>query len=98
TGVEWVDAAGGPTALAIDPGSPGDRAGLIPGDVLERIDGRPARASLGAADAAWRVPRGRALALDVRRGSQSIRTQLATQNKRAAPRPWGFLGGVGLAR
>ncbi|HZN54194.1 MAG TPA: ATP-binding protein [Candidatus Polarisedimenticolaceae bacterium] len=97
TGVEWVDAAGGPTALAIDPGSPGDRAGLIPGDVLEQIDGRPARASLGAADAAWRVPRGRALALDVRRGSQSIRTELAPLHRHAAPRLYGFLTLIGAA-
>ena len=97
TGVEWVEAAAGPTALAIDPASPGERAGLIPGDVLERIDGKPVHTAIGAADAPWRAPRGRALALDIRRGSQDVSTTLLPQRRRAAPRLYGFLALIGAA-
>ena len=97
TGIEWVEAAAGPTALAIDPGSPGERAGLIPGDVLERIDGKPVHTSIGAADAPWRAPRGGTLVLEVRRGSQAVSTNLVPQHRRAAPRLYGFLALIGAA-
>ena len=38
-GVRWTDAAGGPRALEVAPGGPGERAGIEPGDELRRIGG-----------------------------------------------------------
>ncbi len=38
-GVRWTDAAGGPRALEVAPGGPGERAGIEPGDVVRSVSG-----------------------------------------------------------
>src|SRR6185369_7701133 len=54
------------------PGGPAARAGLAPGDVVERVDGQPVR-TLGEAVARLRGPEGAEVRLDVRRGGE-VRT------------------------
>jgi len=96
-GVEWVQAAGGITALVVEPRSPASEAGLLPGDVLLKMDGKKAEAVLAVADAPWRVPSGTAIALAVRRGNATIEASIVPVRRHAVPRLYGYLALIGVA-
>jgi two-component system, NtrC family, sensor kinase len=97
TGVFWVRSASGVTALAVEPKSPASAAGLLPGDLLLSVNGRNADSALRAADAMWRVPAGKALALNVKRGDATLSLSIFPERRRAAPSLYGFLALIGTA-
>ncbi len=97
TGLEWVQASAGVTVLSVEPRSPASRAGLLPGDVLLRVNGKEARSVLIAADAPWRTPAGSAIPLVLMRGSSSIETSMAPARRHAAPRLYAYLALIGAA-
>jgi len=97
TGVEWVQSARGPAVLVVEPGSPGSAAGLLPGDVVQSVNGRPPRTVIGTMDAPWRIPAGGHLALVVERSGATLETSLTPVRRRAAPRLYAYLAAVGLA-
>jgi PAS domain S-box-containing protein len=98
-GVEWVESGVGPMVLAVELGSPAHDAGLIPGDVLERIDGKPVETVLDARRFAWNVDRDDTVALDVRRGGRSVAIDFAPVFEEASPTApvYAYLSLVGLA-
>jgi len=96
-GVEWAQTGQGVTALSVEPKSPAFAAGLIPGDVLMGIGGRPAESVLRAADAPWRVPAGTSIALTVRRAEVEFATSIAPVRRHAAPPLYGYLCLIGAA-
>jgi PAS domain S-box-containing protein len=97
TGVEWVEASAGVTVLVVEPGSPGARAGLFPGDVLRKIDGQPTRGVIDPADAPWRTVPGRSIALTLERGGTTIEASLVPMRRHAVPRLYGYLVVIGIA-
>ena len=97
SGVEWVQASGGPTAVDVEPGSPAAAAGLLPGDVLLAIDGRPVTSAIAAADAPWRAAPGATLRLSVGRGETRFTAELPVVRRRMVPASYGYLSLVGVA-
>ncbi len=97
SGILWVQAASGPTAVEVEPVSPGARAGLIPGDVVESVDGRAVTGSVAAADAFWRAAPGHALRLSMRRGDRSFDAMVEVARRRATPPLYGYLSLIGVA-
>ena len=97
TGVEWVRATDGVTAVVVVQKSPASDAGLLPGDVLLRLDGRDVTSALAAADAPWRVPQGTPLTLVVKRSGETFTTSILPTRRHAAPRLYGFLALIGAA-
>jgi two-component system, NtrC family, sensor kinase len=97
SGVQWVQAADGPTAVEVEPGSPAARAGMIPGDVLLSVDGRTVAGSVAAADAFWRAVPGRPLHLSLRRGTVSFDASVPVAYRRATPPLYGYLSLIGVA-
>src|SRR6185295_4326457 len=71
-GAQWVQASAGVVALSVDPGSPAEAAGLLPGDILQKMGGRRIKSAVDAAASPWASPVGSDLALDVLRGSQAL--------------------------
>jgi hypothetical protein len=71
TGVAVELEPGRTTVASVVPGSAADEAGLLPGDVLLRVDGRVVR-NAAAAVAALRGPEGTEAALTVRRGAETF--------------------------
>jgi two-component system, NtrC family, sensor kinase len=96
TGVTWVQASGGPTVVVVDPQSPAAHAGLLPGDVLLRIDGKDVSGTVGASDAPWRTTSRRPLHLSVRRAASTIDTDLTVTWRRAVPPLYGYLSLIGV--
>lgn len=96
-GVEWVEAGAGVTALVVAEGSPASAAGLIPGDVVTRVNGRDATSVVQASDAPWRVPAGTAIPLTVRRGDATLSLSLVPVRRHAAPPLYGYLALIGAA-
>jgi hypothetical protein len=96
-GVEWVQAGQGVTALIVEPGSPAADAGLLPGDVLVRVGGKPADSVLRAADAPWRVPAGAAVRMTVRRAGSEFDATIVPVRRHAAPPLYGYLALIGAA-
>jgi hypothetical protein len=96
-GVEWVQAAAGVTVLVVEPGSPASTAGMLPGDVLLRLNGKGVEDTLRVADAPWRVPAGTAMGLTLQRGNTTVETSLAPARRHAAPRLYGYLALIGVA-
>ena len=74
-GVTWVQAAEGPLALEVDPEGAAARSGVLPGDVLIRVDGAAAPSALDAGSLPW--DRADGATLELLRGSEIIRTVLA---------------------
>ncbi len=97
TGVEWVDASGGATVLSIEPRGPASQAGLLPGDVLVSVNGRKTSAAVLATDAPWRVPKGGAVALELRRGDATLSATVTPVRRPTAPRLYAYLALVGAA-
>jgi len=96
-GVEWVETGLGVTAITVDPKSPAAEGGLLPGDVLVSVGGRSAVSVLSAADAAWRVPHGAAVALTVKRAGVERQMSLLPVRRHAAPTLYGYLVLIGTA-
>jgi len=95
-GVEWIQSAAGPVAIAVEPGGPAWVSGLRPGDLLVSVDGKPAASALDAGEIAWSVPIGEATRLEVRRGAS---TEIVRIHPRIVGRddPYGYLALVGFA-
>ena len=54
-GITWVDNAQGVQALYVGPNSPGERAGIHPGDQLSAIDGLPVHRAVEVMKRLWAV-------------------------------------------
>ncbi len=94
-GIATEPRSAGLVVVEVVPGSPAALAGLRPGDTLARIEDASPRThdELAALVAAW-VP-GRAVSLQVRRGSSisTLRATLAAAPRDAAPGPATLVGG-----
>ena len=97
TGVAWLQAAAGVTALVVEPRSPASLAGILPGDVLLKLNGTRAEHVLRATDAPWRVPAGTAMALTLRRGDATLSTSMVPVRRHAAPPLYGYLALIGVS-
>ncbi len=95
-GVEWVGSNVGPLAIAVAPGGAAWDAGLRPGDVLERIDGRAVGNAIEATERPWTLAPGESLDLAVRRGGETLDLVVAPRPA-SRPEPYGFLCVVGFA-
>lgn len=93
-GIEWLQSAGGPIALTIDPAGPAWLAGVRPGDVLREIDGRVVRSAVEAAEAPWRSPD--ALRYRLSRNGE-IREFVVQPIRAVRSEPYGYLALVGWA-
>jgi PAS domain S-box-containing protein len=98
-GVEWVQSATGPVVLAVEPGSPAWEAGLIPGDLLARVDGRAVTTAIQAAEFPWRLKPGGVARLDLQRSGGTVTVELQPGWVPVTPEPpiYGYLSLVGLA-
>ena len=67
-GVEWVQSASGPLAVAVEPEGAAWRAGLRDGDLLVEVDGREVHSALDAAAIGWAQGDGSPVHLRVSRG------------------------------
>jgi PAS domain S-box-containing protein len=95
-GVEWVQSSTGPVAIAVDPHSAAEAAGIIEGDVLLSADGKPVTSALEASEIAWASdPRG-AVQLQLHRGGIPVTVEVDPE---WLPRsePYAYLAIVGLA-
>lgn len=63
---------------AVAPGSEAERAGVLPGDVLLRVDGAPAR-TIAEARAALGGPKGDDVVLEVRRAGRALTLRVARE-------------------
>jgi len=52
-GITWLDSSQGVHAAVVTPGSPGERAGIKPGDVLVSVDGQPVFRSIDVVKRLW---------------------------------------------
>ncbi len=84
----------------LEPGRPGYRAGLRPGDLIVRANGDTIRSWSAAVAAIWHSP-GRPLALDVLRGDSLLRVMVTPEVHRdsvaLAPRP-AVYGQIGVSQ
>jgi regulator of sigma E protease len=84
----------------LEPGRPGYRAGLRPGDLIVRANGDSIRSWSAAVSAIWHSP-GRPLALDVLRGDSVLRVMVTPEVHRdsvaVAPRP-AVYGQIGVSQ
>jgi len=98
-GVEWVASAAGPVVLSVEPGSPAWEAGLLPGDILARIDGKVVSTVAEAVEFPWRLEPGRAARLDLRRSGEAVGVELQPGWVPVAPQApiYAYLALVGLA-
>jgi two-component system NtrC family sensor kinase len=94
-GVAWTPSSVGPIATEVEPGGPAARAGLRIGDVLLRVDGRPARGALREVSLPWAATR-RSAEVEVRRGAGTLRLALRADLAHEAPDLYGYLSLVGL--
>jgi PAS domain S-box-containing protein len=95
-GVEWVQAASGPLAVAVEPDSPAWKAGLREGDLLVEVDGRGVRSALDAATIGWAIADGSPVHLSVIRGPTRLDLAL-TPNWSPQSDIYIYLSIVGLA-
>ncbi|MDX1387703.1 MAG: ATP-binding protein [Acidobacteriota bacterium] len=98
-GVEWVESSVGPMALAVAPGSPAAVSGLIPGDVLERVNADPAETVVDARNFAWNLEPEQSVTLGVLRGGRQIDLVFTPEFRDPLPGApiYAFLALVGLA-
>ena len=78
-GVRWTDAAGGPRALEVAPGGPGERAGIEPGDELRSISGLATRDRVDVARALDRVGIWGRASYELVRGGTAFRAELIVE-------------------
>lgn len=76
TGLEIQDGSAGVAVVAVEPGSPADRAGVLAGDILVEIGGQPISSRLVARDELARAGPGKALGLGLLRQEQLRSTHL----------------------
>ena len=94
TGAEWVQTQRGPLALEVEPDSAAAIAGLVPGDRLVAIDGKPVTRVLDATDRTWNADE--SIRWTLERGGQTIVLDVIP-GVRPSFRPYGFLSVVGIA-
>jgi serine protease Do len=70
--LQGEEAAGGARVDHVEPGSPFFDAGLLPGDVVQDVDGRAVGGGTALADVLGGAPGGATLHLSVRRGAQLL--------------------------
>jgi hypothetical protein len=96
-GVVWVQSRSGPVALEVARGSPAERAGILPGDRLVRLNGREVVGALEAGEAPWKLPPGKPLRLEIERGGTSTSLELLPRYRPGRPALYGYLSLVGVA-
>jgi S1-C subfamily serine protease len=71
-GLRVTDAQDGPGAYvgSVREGSPGERAGILAGDVVEELSGRPVKSVADLEQIASRRPAGQPTSMTVRRGDE----------------------------
>ncbi len=90
-GVRWADDGSRVTVRSVEPGGPGERAGLEPGDVVARIDGRSVRSALEVSALPWSLPRDRSVVVEGIRGGRPFETEVAVERRAEVPPLYGFL-------
>src|SRR5580704_746837 len=75
-GVSWTDNAQGVQAIFVAPNSPGDRAGIRPGDVLVSVDGRPVGRAVEIVKRLWALGIWSQTRYQIRRHNSSFETSL----------------------
>ena len=83
-GVSWLDTEHGVQAFYVAPSSPGERAGIKPGDVLLSIDGQPVYRAVQVAKRLWNLGIWSQARYQMTRQSRSFDTRLIVA---AAPKP-----------
>jgi two-component system, NtrC family, sensor kinase len=83
-GVSWTDSDWGTVAVFIAPNSPGERAGLKPGDVLISIDGQPVGRAIDVVKRLWTLGVWSQAHYQIRRQDSSFNTSVVTD---PAPKP-----------
>jgi len=83
-GVSWADSEKGTEAVVVTPNSPGERAGIKPGDVLVSIDGQPVGRALDVVKRLWILGIWSQTRYQIRRQNASFNTSLITA---PAPKP-----------
>jgi PAS domain S-box-containing protein len=83
-GVTWEDGQQGVVARLVASDSPAERAGIVSGDVLLSIDGKPIQRAVDVTKYLWRVGTWSEARYEVRRGTQAFTTGLVTA---PAPKP-----------
>ncbi len=96
-GIEWAQAEAGPTAIQVDEGSPAAAAGVLPGDVLARIGGRPVKSSLDATRLGWETGARGTVSMELLRDGRRLDITLAPERRASAPLLYAYLGLVALA-
>lgn len=96
-GVEWIGRGRVPVAVVVDPGSPADRAGILPGDRLESVNGEPVESALDATVRPWDLDRRSRATLELVRGTQRLTVELEPWQRPSAPPLYGYLAVVGVA-
>ncbi len=83
-GVSWTDSEHGTRAIFVAPNSPGERAGIKPGDVLVSIDGQPVGRALDVVKRLWILGIWSQTRYEIRRQSGTFDTSVITA---PAPKP-----------
>ncbi len=71
-GVTWIDSQGGVKAWIVTADGPGARAGILPGDVLEALDGSPVTHDSDAVKAIYQAGVWNQLVYTVQRGGEKL--------------------------
>ncbi len=71
-----ADSAEGAVVVKVEPGSPAEKAGLKPRDVVTKVNGKPVRGSADLRNRLGLVPVGEEVALRVQRGARPLELQL----------------------
>jgi two-component system, NtrC family, sensor kinase len=77
-GVTWQDAAQGVVAARVAPGSPGDRAGIKPGDIVESVRGVAIHHATDVTRLVWRAGPWTEVQYGLKRSGESFRVSLIT--------------------
>lgn len=75
-GLRVKNGPGGAEVGTVHPGSPGERVGLRPGDVVAEMDGRPIRSAADLEAALAALAPGQTVALEIRRDGRPVRLRL----------------------
>ena len=94
-GIEWVRTGSGPLALSVERGSAAAEAGLLPGDLLLRVDGQPVGRGQEDVNLPW-LAQERPATITVRRGARTVDLTLRSRLAPGSPDLYGYLSLVGL--